>query len=165
VLQNLIAGVRVRAVRHVPKSNGVLTEIYRSDWKLDDLDVAQVFQTELLPGAISGWHVHQHTTDRLFVTRGLMKIVLYDAREDSPTHGRINEFRHGTHRPALVLIPPGVWHAVQNYAAEPGALVNLVDRAYAYDDPDHWRLPLGTRLIPYSFQAAQTSNARYGDAI
>lgn len=158
-LQPLIEGVRVREVKHVPKNNGVLTEVWRADWALDDLPVIQVFQNLLQPGGISGWHVHQFTSDRIFVNSGLMKLVLYDARAASPSFGRINEFRLGDVRPGLVLVPPGVWHAVQNLAPEPSRLLNLVDRAYAYEDPDHWRLPLDTPRIPYRFQPAPARTA------
>ena len=163
-LQPLIEGVRVREVRPVPKDNGVLTEIWRADWAVDDLPVAQVFQNLLQPGGISGWHVHRSTTDRIFVNSGLMKLVLHDARTASPTFGRINEFRLGDVRPALVLVPPGVWHAVQNLASEPSRLLNLVDQSYAYEDPDHWRLPLDAPQIPYRFQpvSAKLSDARAG---
>jgi len=34
----------------------------------------------------------------------------------------------------------------------PGALLNLVDQVYAYDDPDHWSLPADTDQIPYTFE-------------
>lgn len=158
-LQPLIAGVCVREVRHVPKNNGVLTEIWREDWALDELPVKQVFQNLLQPGAISGWHVHRHTTDRIFVNSGLMKLVLHDARTNSPTHGLTNEFRLGEARPALVLVPPGVWHAVQNLASEPSRLLNLVDRAYSYEEPDHWRLPVNPPQIPYRFESIATVGA------
>ena len=151
-LQPLIDGVRVREVLNVTKNNGVLTEIWRNDWALDDLPVMQAFQNLIHPGGISGWHVHAQTTDRIFVNSGLMKIVLYDARTKSLTYQMINEFRFGDPRPALLVIPPGVWHAVQNLASEPSRLINLVDRAYSYEDPDHWRLPLDSPSIPYRFQ-------------
>lgn len=151
LLQERIDGVRVREVKHVPKGNGYLTEVFRNDWELDGHGVDQVFQNVLLPGGISGWHVHRFTTDRIFVTHGLMKVVLYDARTASPTHGRIDELHLGALRPALVVVPPGVWHAVQNVSHEPAALLNLVDRAYRYEDPDHWRLPIDTPEVPYSF--------------
>jgi dTDP-4-dehydrorhamnose 3,5-epimerase len=29
----------------------------------------------------------------------------------------------------------------------------MVDRAYTYEDPDHWRLPPDTREIPYRFRS------------
>jgi dTDP-4-dehydrorhamnose 3,5-epimerase len=150
-LISLLEGVRVREVKNVPKNNGTLTEIFRTDWQLDAGSVQQVFQTTMMPGGVSAWHAHRSTTDRLFVSLGLLKIVLYDAREASPSRGRVNEFRFGTERPALVVVPPGVWHGVQNIGDGPGLLLNLVDRAYRYEDPDHWRLPADTPKIPYSF--------------
>ncbi len=40
----------------------------------------------------------------------MMKVVLYDPREDSPTKGEVNEFFLGEHNPMLVQIPPLVYH-------------------------------------------------------
>ena len=149
--QRLIDGVTVREVANVPKQNGHLTEVYRRDWKLDDVDVDQVFQVVLNAGAISAWHAHEKTTDRLFVSTGMVRIVLFDARDDSPTRGAINEFRAGAVRPALIVVPPRVWHGLQNIAAESSIVLNLVDAAYAYEDPDHWRVPLDDPSIPFRF--------------
>ena len=149
--QQLIEGVKVKEIKNVPKENGFLTEIFRADWGLDDGRVGQVFQVILSPGRVSAWHAHQLTTDRLFASQGLIKMVLFDARVGSPTHNLVNEFRIGTVRPALLIIPPGVWHGAQNISQEPSCLINLVDRAYTYEDPDHWRLPIDTPKIPYSF--------------
>jgi dTDP-4-dehydrorhamnose 3,5-epimerase len=150
-LQELIDGVKVKEIKNVPKENGFLTEIFRADWELDEGHVSQVFQVNLFPGGISAWHAHQFSTDRLFASYGLIKVVLFDARSNSRTHKLINEFRIGLVRPTLIVVPPGVWHGVQNISKEPGCLVNLVDRAYAYEDPDHWRLPFDTSKILYSF--------------
>lgn len=149
--QTMITGVVLREVKNVIKGNGALTEIFRRDWEMDDLPVDQVFQVTLSPGGISAWHTHEVTTDRLFVNHGVIRIMLYDAREDSPTYGVLNEFKLGTMRPGLVVVPPKVWHGVQNLSESPSLLLNLVDRAYRYEDPDHWRLPQDTSLIPYKF--------------
>jgi dTDP-4-dehydrorhamnose 3,5-epimerase len=101
------------------------------------------------PHGISAWHTHRTTTDRLFVNLGRIRIALYDARPDSPTHGRLNEFRFGEHRPALVAVPPGVYHGVVNISDAPSAILNLVDDPYRYEDPDHWRIPADSEAIPY----------------
>ena len=130
--QKTIDGVRIREVRNVQKGQGLLTEVFRADWRLDDGVIAQVFQVALGPGEISAWHAHQRTLDRLFVNRGAVRIVLYDARTSSPTYGQLNEFRFGEHRPALLMVPPGVWHGVENLRGEPSAVLNLVDQAYSY---------------------------------
>lgn len=149
IMQDLIAGVKIKEVKSVPRDNRILTEIFRKDWTLDHGVIDQVFQVLLQPNAISGWHAHQFTTDRLFISMGLIKIALYDARQNSPTYQAINEFRLGVTRPGLVVIPPGVWHGIKNLSSEPGLLLNLVDCAYAYEDPDHWTLPHDTQAIPY----------------
>lgn len=152
-LRELLHGVVVREVRNVPKSNGLLTEVFRRDW-LPDAVVDHVFQVRLEPGAVSAWHSHRETVDRLFVTEGLMRIVLYDARSTSPSYQRLNELRFGLERPALVVVPPGVWHGVQNLTKRTATLLNLADRAYQYEDPDHWRLPHDTDRIPFRFDQA-----------
>ena len=147
----LIEGVAVKEVKNVLKNNGHLTEIYREEWKLDDFSVGQVFQVSLHPGGVSAWHAHQHTTDRIFVNHGTIKVVLYDGRKDSPTYGKVNEFRCGELRPMLIVVPPKVWHGVQNYSAQPASLLNIVDSAYEYEDPDHWRVSSNSADIPYAF--------------
>jgi dTDP-4-dehydrorhamnose 3,5-epimerase len=151
--RRLIDGVVIRSVKHVPKANGSLVEVYRRDWVVDTLGVEQVFQVTLNPGGLSAWHAHEHTTDRLFVTSGLVRIALFDSRSGSPTRGLVNEFRIGTLQPALVVIPPKIWHGVQNIGPHPAAVMNIVDRAYTYEDPDHWRVPADTAEIPFRWTA------------
>jgi dTDP-4-dehydrorhamnose 3,5-epimerase len=148
--QTLIDGVEVHEVLNVPKSNGYLTEIFRSEW-LRNRNIDQVFQVVLEPGALSAWHAHALTTDRLFVSSGIVRIALYDDRHGSPTHGLVNEFRFGTIRPALLVVPPRVWHGVENTGSAHAFVLNIVDRAYDYEDPDHWRLPVDSNQIPFRF--------------
>lgn len=147
----IIEGVRIIEVKNVLNNHGYLTEIYRKEWDIEGLPVDQVFQVSLQPGGISAWHAHQFTTDRLFVNYGTIKVVLYDGREESPTYGKINEFRCGALRPMLIVVPPKVWHGVHNYTTTHASLINIVDQAYQYEDPDHWRVPGNSHEIPYSF--------------
>jgi dTDP-4-dehydrorhamnose 3,5-epimerase len=151
VLQDTIDGVRLVEVRNVLTERGSTTEILRLDWFDQGVEIDQVFQVTLAAHAVSAWHVHMNTTDRLFVTSGHAKVVLYDSRPGSRTHGMVNEFRLGDRRPGLVVVPPGVWHGLKNLATEEARVLNLVDRAYEYEDPDHWRLPADTNEIPYRF--------------
>jgi dTDP-4-dehydrorhamnose 3,5-epimerase len=157
--QELIDGVIVKEVRNVAKDNGYLTELWRADWGLPGTTIAQVFQASIEIGGISAWHVHQHATDRLFANLGFLKIVLYDARAGSRTKGRVNVLRCGMTRPMLVVVPPGVWHGVQNVGSTAALLMNMPDRAYQYESPDHWRLPHDTTEIPYSFSRDARPNS------
>ena len=151
--QPLIDGVVFKQVRNIPTDYGHLCEAYRPDWNLDERGVGQVSYAVLEPGAISGWLAHDKTTDRLCVAQGQLLIVLFDARTDSPTYGTINRFRLGTASPGLLVVPPGIWRAVHNTASVSGLLINIVDHAYQYEAPDHYRLPLDTDRIPYRFRS------------
>lgn len=159
--QQRIDGVFVRESRNVIKGNGLLTEMFRTDWLPpgQTATIDQVFQVALNPGGLSAWHAHGVSTDRLFAVSGQLLIVLYDARRDSPSHGRINEFRCGLARPMLIVVPPGIWHGVHNIGPEPAILINMVDQAYRYEDPDHWRVPADSPEIPYRFTAPRTLDA------
>ena len=149
--QKLIADVEIKEVKAVPTGYGHLIEVFRTDWFAESEAVNQIFLTHIAPGSISAWHLHEVTTDRLFVSEGMMRIVLYDNRSGSPTRGLINQFRFGLTRPALIVVPPKVWHGVENCSSGSAVLINAVSRAYQYEDPDHWRLPSNSPDIPFDF--------------
>lgn len=158
-LQHVIDGVTIREVLHVPRDHGVITEMYRPEWDPTGLPVVHIYQSRLFPGAIGAWSCHAKTIDRLFVNQGLLKIVLYDAREESATRGRIMELHVGDPRPAFLVLPKGVWHGLQNVGATDALMINFPSRPYDYADPDHYRLPYDTPEIPYSWNAG--SGARF----
>jgi dTDP-4-dehydrorhamnose 3,5-epimerase len=144
-----IAGVVIKEILPVVTSTGTVTEVFRSDWLLDEAPVGQVFQRSLHPGVVTGWHAHAHTIDRLFCATGTIRVSLYDGRTRSETFGSVWHRLVGAARPAIVVIPPGVWHGVVTVGPDTAMLLNVVDRAYDYESPDHWRLPPDSELIPY----------------
>lgn len=150
LLGDHIDGVALREVRHVITRNGQTTEVHRRDWELC-ADVAHVVHVMLRAGTLSAWHKHDQQTDHVFCVGGMLKIALYDDREASPTRGKVDVFHVSAARPTLLVIPPGVWHGIQNVWHEPSSFVNYFDREYRYEDPDEWRLPPDTDEIPYSF--------------
>lgn len=93
-IQKPIEGVVIREVLHVPRDHGIITETYRPEWDPSGLPVVHVYQSRLFPAAIGAWSCHMRTIDRLFVNQGHLKVVLYDGREESSTHGQLMEL-HG----------------------------------------------------------------------
>ena len=151
--RTLIHGVDLRESRSVAKRSGLVTELYRADWFAAGAVVGQVFVVRLHPGGVSAWHAHERTIDRLTVVIGAATVVLFDARAESPTRGLVNEFHLDEHRPMTIVVPPQVWHGVQNAAGVTCLVANLPDEPYRYDDPDHWRVPPDSPHVPYTFQA------------
>ena len=159
-IQQPIDGVVIREVLHVPRDHGVITEMFRPEWDPTGMAVVHIYQSRLFPGAIGAWSCHAKSTDRLFVNQGHLKLVLYDGREESATHGKLMELHIGDARPAFAVIPPGVWHGLQNLAAFDALMLNYPTHAYDYEDPDHYRLPYDTPEIPYTWSVSAASRHR-----
>ena len=164
VFKDIIHGVHIKEVLHVPRDHGVITEVFRPEWDPTGMPVVHIYQSRLFPGAIGAWSCHTRTVDRLFVNQGRLKAVLYDGREDSPTYGKINEVHLGDERPALIVIPMGVWHGLQNLGSSDALVLNLPTEAYNYKDPDHWRLPYDTPEIPYKWLGHSAATRLRADA-
>ncbi len=160
----LIDGVSVHEVRHVPRDHGVITELYRPQWDPTGLPLVHAYQARLYPGAIGASSCHARTIDRHFVNQGILRVVLYDGREDSRSAGRINELHVGDARPALVILPIGVWHGLQNLGDTDALALNSPSEAYNYADLDPHRLPADTREIPYTWNTARSTTRLRSDA-
>jgi dTDP-4-dehydrorhamnose 3,5-epimerase len=153
-LQDPIAGVEVRRTRTHSDERGTLSEIYDLRWEFTDDPLVYVYLVTLRPGQVRGWVVHLVQNDRLFVYGGVIRVVLYDAREGSETYGRVNVLHLGSHDRGLVSIPAGVYHALQNIGDMEGAFINMPSEPYQHDDPDKYRLPLENDVIPYRLTGA-----------
>ena len=146
----MIEGVKVRKLRHIPDERGYLMEMLRSDWEEYD-KFGQVYITAVYPGVVKGWHYHKIQTDHFICVHGMAKVVLYDGREGSPTHGEVNEFFMGQQNPMLLKIPPGVMHGFKGISQEMALIVNVPTELYNYEQPDEYRLPAHTDEIPYDW--------------
>jgi dTDP-4-dehydrorhamnose 3,5-epimerase len=140
-----IHGVQVKPLRVVPDERGWLMEILRADDTEVFSQFGQVYVSATYPGVVKAWHYHQRQTDNFACVAGMIKLVLVDTREGSPTKGMINEFFIGTHNPLLVQVPKLVYHGWKCISPEPSLVVNVPDQAYNRADPDEQRLaPHGT---------------------
>lgn len=151
IVRELLEGVALKETQNIVTRNGITTELYRPEWKLDAYGIEHMIHVNLRPRVVSAWHMHEKQTDRIFTVSGYLRIVLYDGRESSPTFQRLNVFNLSRYRPSIVSIPPGVWHGIQNLDNSEGSFVNYFNRAYCYENPDEWRLPADTKEIPYTF--------------
>jgi dTDP-4-dehydrorhamnose 3,5-epimerase len=147
-----IAGVNVRSAVTHPDERGEVCEIYNPAWGFHEEPLVYVYQICIRPHRIKGWVVHREQDDRVFVSLGTVKIVLYDDRDGSPTRHLINEIYLGERKRGLITIPKGVFHAIQNVGDTDAILVNLPTRPYNHAQPDKLRLPLDTDQIPYRFE-------------
>ena len=146
----MINGVRVKPLRVLCDERGRLMEMLRRD---DDLfkQFGQVYMTTAYPGVVKAWHYHRKQWDHFVVVAGMMKVVLYDPRDESPTKGEVNEFFMGPHNQILVQIPPLVYHGFKCISECEAVVVNCVTEVYDYNEPDEYRVAPHSSDIPYDW--------------
>jgi dTDP-4-dehydrorhamnose 3,5-epimerase len=145
-----IHDVKTKTLRVIPDERGWLMEILRADEPELFSKFGQVYVSATYPGVVKAWHYHKHQVDHFACVAGMVKLVLIDTREDSPTNGAINEFFLGAQNPTLVQVPNLVYHGWKCIGLEPSLVVNVPTEPYRYNDPDEYRLdPHGT--LPYDW--------------
>ena len=145
-----IQGVDFRPVTTQADERGSLTEVFSASWGFSDAAVVHIYRVTVFPGQSRGsWVTHLHQTDRLHFSEGCARVALYDNRPDSPTHGVLSVRHLGAHKPGLLTIPPGVYHAIRNVGVTALTFVNLPTAPYEHRNPDKYRLPEDTPEIPF----------------
>ena len=145
-----IHGVWTKDLKVIPDERGRLMEILCADDEGFDR-FGQVYLSTTYPGVVKGWHLHKVQDDFFACVRGMVKLVIYDAREDSPTHGMVKEYYIGDHNPQLVKVPAGTYHGWKCISQEESFVINIPSEPYDYDTPDEFRAPWDTPDIPYSW--------------
>ena len=147
---SLIEGVKIKELKSIPDERGKLMEILRSDEPIFER-LGQVYVTVCRPGVVKGWHYHKVQVDHFVCLQGKAKVVLYDARERSKTHGKINEFIIGWENPLLIKIPTFVYHGFTALGDQEAMILNLPTEVYHYSQPDEFRANPFSKEIPYNW--------------
>jgi dTDP-4-dehydrorhamnose 3,5-epimerase len=152
---NLIEGVTFRdTVTHFD-NRGTVVELYDSRWDWHPDPLVFVYSFTIEPGVVKGWSLHKLHEDRYFIIEGAMEVVMFDPRPDSLTYGKVSRVTLAANRPRLMSVPRFVWHADYNFTSLPARGVNFPTICYDHTNPDKYRLPLDTPLIPFSFDGAR----------
>ncbi len=146
----LIRGIKTKALKVHPDERGRLFEVLRRDEPLFK-KFGQVYCTTVSHGVVKGWHYHKKQVDNFVCVSGMIKLVVYDNRRNSSTHGAINEFFIGVHNPLLVQVPAGIYHGFKGISHPESVVINIPTEPYHHARPDEYRLDPHTGEIPYSW--------------
>ncbi len=125
-------------------------EMLRNDEEVFE-QYGQSYVSMNYPGVIRAWHYHKKQNDFWVCVRGMIKAVVYDCREGSPTYGEVNEFFLGDNNPILLKIPIGTMHGYKTVGVEPSLLVNFPTQPYNSKEPDEYREAFDSEKIPYNW--------------
>jgi len=146
----MIQGVKIKYLKVIKDERGWLMEVLRCDDEIFE-KFGQVYITTAYPGVVKAWHFHKKQTDNFTCVYGKMRVVLYDAREGSPTKGEVMEFILDDNNRILLSVPPGVYHGFKAEDNETAYFLSIPNLPYNYKEPDEFRLPPDAKEIPYKW--------------
>jgi dTDP-4-dehydrorhamnose 3,5-epimerase len=146
-----IEGARLIPLKKVVNDRGHLLEVQRADDEHFP-GFAQAYVTCTRPGVVKAWYRHRRQFDQIALVQGEISVALYDARSESPTIGELVTWRIAAECPALVQIPPGVWHGFQALGGGDAYLLHLNSSPHDPADLDEERLPSDTPDIPHCWR-------------
>ena len=152
-LGRLTEGASIRQIPTQVDDRGSVFELYDLRWSFHPKPLVFSYCFTLRPGRVKGWALHKQHEDRYVLLKGELKLVLFDPRPDSSTYGEVCEIWLTEYDRKLVSIPEFVWHADHNVGSSDVVAVNFPTIPYDHSNPDKYRLPIDTDLIPYRFPA------------
>lgn len=146
----MIEGVKVKKLNVIPDERGKLMEILRCD-DPEFIEFGQVYMTTAYPQVVKAWHYHKLQTDSFACVKGKIRLALYDARKDSSTHGKVEDFILSLDEPMFVQIPPEVYHGFKCVSEEEAIVINTVTKPYNRENPDEYRVSAFKNDIDYDW--------------
>jgi dTDP-4-dehydrorhamnose 3,5-epimerase len=144
----MIQGVQVRPLKQVPDERGKVMHMLRCDDPWFE-KFGEIYFSAVYPGVIKAWHLHKRMTLNYAVVTGMVKLVLYDDREGSPTRGEVVELFTGEDNYALITIPPGIWNGFKGMGVKPAIVANCATEPH--DPEEIVRLDPCGDAIPYDW--------------
>lgn len=144
----MIEGVLIKPLRQIPDERGKIMHMLRAD-DPEFRQFGEIYFSVVYPGVIKGWHLHTRMTLNYAVVSGMIKLVLYDTREDSPTKGELQEIFMGEDNYVLVQIPPQVYNGFKGIGVKPAIVANCSD--IPHDPQEIQRLDPFSSSIPYDW--------------
>ena len=144
----MIEGIAIRPLKQISDERGKLMHMLKRDDPWFE-KFGEIYFSAVYPGAIKGWHLHKVMTLNYAVVSGIIKLVLYDDREGSPSRGQLQEIFTGQDNYALITIPPNVWNGFKGIGTAPAIVANCA--TIPHDPAEIVRLEPFTKTIPYDW--------------
>eukprot|EP01013_Petalomonas_cantuscygni_P024867 TRINITY_DN46596_c0_g1_i1.p1 TRINITY_DN46596_c0_g1~~TRINITY_DN46596_c0_g1_i1.p1 ORF type:complete len:150 (-),score=16.37 TRINITY_DN46596_c0_g1_i1:40-489(-) len=144
----MIDGVEIHPLRQIADERGKIMHMLRSDAP-HFRQFGEVYFSCIYPAAIKAWHIHKIMTLNYAVVHGMIKFVLYDDRDGSPTKGEVQEIFMGEQNYCLVTVPPMVWNGFKGIGNEMAIVANCP--SHPHDPQEIDRMDPFTDEIPYDW--------------
>jgi dTDP-4-dehydrorhamnose 3,5-epimerase len=144
----VIDGVLVQPLRRIADERGsVMHMLKETDPHFERF--GEIYFSTVYPGVVKGWHIHDRMALNYAVPHGMIKMVLYDDREGSPTRGEVQEIFVGEQNHVLVHVPARVWNGFKGMGSGAAVVANCA--TIPHDPAEIHRLDPHVNSIPYDW--------------
>ena len=143
-----IDGLRVTPLRRIPDERGAVMHMLREGDEAFER-FGEIYFSLVYPNVVKGWHLHRRMTLNYAVPVGMIKLVCFDDRPDSPTRGNVHELHVGELNYALVTIPPLIWNGFKGEGDRAALVANCA--TVAHDPEEIERLDPFSDRVPYDW--------------
>lgn len=144
----MIQGVEIFPLKRIQDDRGVVMHMLRAN-DPHFQGFGEIYFSLIYPGVVKAWHLHSRMTLNYAVVDGNIKLVLYDQRADSGTHGAVQEIVFGQINYQLVRVPPGVVNGFTAVGGQPAIVANCA--SMPHDPAEITRIDIATSGIPYDW--------------
>ena len=145
-----IEGVIIQQLKQITDKRGSVLHMIKNDSSLFK-QFGEVYFSEIHSGLVKAWKRHKKQSQNLVVPLGKIRLVIYDDRPNSNTHGKIAQYKLG--RPKdyrLIHIPPMLWYGFQGIGDQTSMIANCTDLSH---DPEEMEsLSADTSQIQYQWK-------------
>ena len=146
---DMIDGVLIHPLRQIPDERGKIIHMLRCDDPHFER-FGEIYFSVVYPGVVKGWHLHKEMILNYAVVVGMIKLVLYDDRNGSPSMGELMELFIGESNFMLIKIPPGIWNGFKGIGDEPTVVANCA--TLPHDPEEITRMDPFDNHIPYDWE-------------
>ena len=147
-MEKHIQGVEVIPLKQIPDERGkVMHMLKATDRHFEKF--GEIYFSFVHPGVVKGWHLHKKMTINYAVVSGMIKLVLFDQRENSKTKGTILELFIGEDNYSLVKVPPGVVNGFKGIGTKTAIVANCA--TITHDPEEITRIDPFKNNIPYKW--------------
>lgn len=119
----MLEDVKITDLKRICDERGSIWHMLRCDSEHFE-KFGEIYFATIYPGVIKGWHEHTEQTQNYAVIAGMIKLVLYDNRVNSPTYKKLAEVFVGDENYKLVTIPPGIVNGYKSITPDRAIVAN-----------------------------------------
>ena len=147
-MTKMIEGVSISPLPQFFDERGKVMRMLRED-DVNFERFGEIYFSCTYPDVVKAWHIHSEMQLNYACISGIVKVVLFDRREGSKTHGMFNEFILSPENYFLLTVPSKIWNGFKAIGTEMAIVANCATVAHRADEIS--RLPFDTGEIDYNW--------------